>query len=571
MRLPLEAIRELQVVTSQFGAEFSRTTGAVVNAITRQGTNAFHGSAFAFVQDASLTQRDFFARQNALAKPDTTFQQYGFTLGGPIVKDKAHFFASVERVVIDDARTINIPSRRPPTPAPGFGVQYEYVTAEVDVHGNLNGTFVFRGNDPFNPADPRTYPERLNIRVPGPSILSMKAHHLGAFSQDKWKVGRRLTLSLGLRYDLEVIPFREQDNPRFPDPSDYPVDRNNLSPRVGFAFDRGATAGSSSAAATAGPSTRPTSSSSPPSSPRRLLGLVRGDLPDQQRRSRTLAGPAALGSAPGQRPHRRSRALSPSASRPARGCEHGHRRPRRPGPRVPYTDQPLPWVRAGAHGTLSVSVDYVHAFGRDQFIARDLNPGVRVAPHGRTVVRLDPTFVSPVYTGVEPLPTDYDALSSVVDRCSSTYRLRSPTRSRGRGNTSGSSRPTAHPRASEPFQYQDDMRLDLNEGPTDFDRPHNLVLGGSVVAPRTGGLTASTVVRDLSGTALHHPGHHVDTDRNGLLFDPLPTGNYSGIGPNSFTVATTAAATAAGGRTSSRPTRASGIVSPSAGGTSTVR
>jgi len=66
---------------------------------------------FAFLQDASLTPKDFFAKQNSLPKPDTTFQQYGFTLGGPMMRDKVHFFASVERLSIDDARTLNIPAR----------------------------------------------------------------------------------------------------------------------------------------------------------------------------------------------------------------------------------------------------------------------------------------------------------------------------------------------------------------------------------------------------------------------------------------------------------------------------
>ena len=84
-RTPLEAIQEFQVLTNQFDAEFGRTTGAVVNAITKQGTNSFHGSAFAFVQDASLTEKNYFVDKNNLAKPDTKFQQYGFTLGGPIV------------------------------------------------------------------------------------------------------------------------------------------------------------------------------------------------------------------------------------------------------------------------------------------------------------------------------------------------------------------------------------------------------------------------------------------------------------------------------------------------------
>ena len=110
-RTPLEAIQEFQVLTHQFDAEFGRTTGAVINAITKQGTNRFHGSAFAFFQDAALTEKDFFAKQNNLAKPDTKQTQYGGTLGGPIVRDKAHFFFSVERVMIDRGTTVNIPAR----------------------------------------------------------------------------------------------------------------------------------------------------------------------------------------------------------------------------------------------------------------------------------------------------------------------------------------------------------------------------------------------------------------------------------------------------------------------------
>src|SRR5688572_4188014 len=70
-RTPIEAIQEFQVLTHQFDAEFGRTTGAVINAITKQGTNRFSGSAFSFFQDAALTEKDYFAKQNNLAKPDT--------------------------------------------------------------------------------------------------------------------------------------------------------------------------------------------------------------------------------------------------------------------------------------------------------------------------------------------------------------------------------------------------------------------------------------------------------------------------------------------------------------------
>ena len=62
-RTPIEAIQEFQVITSQFDAEFGRTSGAVVNAVTKAGTNNLHGSAFGFFQDGSLTTKDFFAKQ----------------------------------------------------------------------------------------------------------------------------------------------------------------------------------------------------------------------------------------------------------------------------------------------------------------------------------------------------------------------------------------------------------------------------------------------------------------------------------------------------------------------------
>ena len=56
-----------------------------------------------------MTRRDFFVKQNGLTKPDTQLQTYRANLGGPIVRDKAHFFFNVERVMVDRANTITIP------------------------------------------------------------------------------------------------------------------------------------------------------------------------------------------------------------------------------------------------------------------------------------------------------------------------------------------------------------------------------------------------------------------------------------------------------------------------------
>src|SRR5688572_2904206 len=110
-RTPIEAIQEFQVITNQFDAEFGRTNGAVINAVTKQGTNNFRGSAFIFSQDAGMTEKDYFAKKNNLNKPDTSQMQWGGTIGGPVIKDRAHFFGSLERVTIDTGITVNVPAR----------------------------------------------------------------------------------------------------------------------------------------------------------------------------------------------------------------------------------------------------------------------------------------------------------------------------------------------------------------------------------------------------------------------------------------------------------------------------
>ena len=80
------------------------------------------------------------------------------------------------------------------------------------------------------------------------------------------------------------------------------------------------------------------------------------------------------------------------------------------------------------------------------------------------------------------------------------------------------------------------MRLDANQGPTDTDVRHNLVISGSATVPGTRGLLVAGVVRALSGRPFTVLDTNVDPDRNGVLFDPLPAGTYSGAGPNAVTV-----------------------------------
>ncbi len=90
------------------------------------------------------------------------------------------------------------------------------------------------------------------------------------------------------------------------------------------------------------------------------------------------------------------------------------------------------------------------------------------------------------------------------------------------------------------------MRLDQNEGPTDLDRPHNFVLSGAAVIPKTHGVIFSTVLRYLSGTMFTVQDTNFDNDQNAILLEPLPAGSYSGTGADAVTVEN------AGGRNGAR-------------------
>lgn len=99
------AIREFQVNTSSYSAEYGRSAGGVVNAVTKSGTNEFHGSGFYYQRNNKWGARNPQATRQALVngtftpvayKPEDVRHQYGGTIGGPIVKDKAFFFFSYD-------------------------------------------------------------------------------------------------------------------------------------------------------------------------------------------------------------------------------------------------------------------------------------------------------------------------------------------------------------------------------------------------------------------------------------------------------------------------------------------
>ena len=689
-RTAIESVQEFQVLTNQYDAEFGRATGAVINAVTKQGTNQFRGVVFGYFTNSKITAADYFARQSNLEKPKSNLKQWGGTIGGPIVRDKAHFFFSLERItespnrsfdyasrpdlnfstvehreawngmirvdhqinanntwafrylgetspqipiiqtrttqgttrgpagtasftdetdldqtivathttVLGNARVNTIrasatlehwyhgstcwrgqggenvadQSKCPPTlyqltfftqqspEAAGptdrnyqlqdvyswftrgnhefkVGTTYHYTILRRNVQTHMNGGFFFNTDLPFDRADPRTYPERFIFRVGGPYNLNMHSHTIEAFGQDKWRISPRATLSLGVRYDLEVTPVDESGNPLFKSAGDYPVDKNNLSPRFGFTYGLDS-AGKSVMRGGYGLFYG-----------RTLLGTVESFFANPKfGRSFEVLFPqdtADPGPSRGQFPTDPTlingpvinsayiNALYPSGTLLRNTADLTFDTP---GRKQPYTHQVTVGYERQLASTMSVSADYVRMVGRDMFLQRNLNPMIR-ANTSRTgpITRVDAfgvlgePYVSRVWLVENTGENLYDALNLQMEKRFSRYWS-------GRASYSlSSSRGTASAQADRNLlQVGTNLNLDKLRGPVSVDRRHILALSGRVEIPKTHGINLSGTVRYMSGAPFTIQDTNVDADRNGEAFDPLPAGTYSGTAPGAL-------------------------------------
>jgi Carboxypeptidase regulatory-like domain/TonB-dependent Receptor Plug Domain len=106
--LPVDAMQEFKVIANNYSAEFGHSTGGVVTMSTRSGTNQYHGSIFESLRNDVLDARNFFASE----KPPIRLNQFGGAFGGPIKKDRTHFFLSWEqtRQKTSDTVTSTVPT-----------------------------------------------------------------------------------------------------------------------------------------------------------------------------------------------------------------------------------------------------------------------------------------------------------------------------------------------------------------------------------------------------------------------------------------------------------------------------
>jgi outer membrane receptor protein involved in Fe transport len=110
--LGVEAIQEFSVLTSNYSAEYGKTSGGVVNAISRSGTNQFHGSVYEFLRNSALDASNFFDNANGVPKPPFRQNQFGVSAGGPIRKDRTFIFGDYEGIRQSEGTTVtaSVPS-----------------------------------------------------------------------------------------------------------------------------------------------------------------------------------------------------------------------------------------------------------------------------------------------------------------------------------------------------------------------------------------------------------------------------------------------------------------------------
>lgn len=113
VRVVLDNIEEYQVLANQYSAEYGGGAGAIINMVTRGGTNRFSGRVYSYFRDDQFNARNSFLPSSS-PKPEERTMQAGFALGGPIVRDRAHFYFTFERDEEDIAGLKRFPAAAAP-------------------------------------------------------------------------------------------------------------------------------------------------------------------------------------------------------------------------------------------------------------------------------------------------------------------------------------------------------------------------------------------------------------------------------------------------------------------------
>src|SRR6516162_795423 len=200
--VPLDSVQEFRISTSNFTAEYGRTGGGVVNVTTKSGTNQFHGSLYEFNRVSALSSNPYQNDANNIPKPGFTRNQFGYALGGPIVKNKLFFFSSTEwtRVRSDATNTqsiidpafLTLPAVSPATPA--FFSAYGKLVPGIQVLSKTNWQQANGGTcpAPLNCNDP--FGETIAYSTPGDSGAGAAQNTYSTANRVDWNISDKTTL-----------------------------------------------------------------------------------------------------------------------------------------------------------------------------------------------------------------------------------------------------------------------------------------------------------------------------------------------------------------------------------------
>jgi Carboxypeptidase regulatory-like domain/TonB-dependent Receptor Plug Domain len=141
-RVTLDTMAEYEVLTHHYSAEYGGSSGVVVNAVTRSGTNQLSGRAFYYYQDDDLNATNYFLKQDGRDNPESTSQVFGGSAGGPIVKNKAFWFGNLERTSNQEAANLNFPANAAP-----LAVSYSDTTDFTGWNTFMRGDYQVSGNN----------------------------------------------------------------------------------------------------------------------------------------------------------------------------------------------------------------------------------------------------------------------------------------------------------------------------------------------------------------------------------------------------------------------------------------
>ena len=163
----LESVAEFNIQTQQYKAEYGRSTGGVLSVVTKTGTNDFSGSVYGFFRDDSLNTETESEKNSGAGKQPYERQQYGASLGGPIARDRAHFFATYEKTDRETSYTIDTGGIFPDSDGSAVPIPFAdelgtaKITFDISAKQYLQVRYGFQENSDKYGASPLALPSSL--------------------------------------------------------------------------------------------------------------------------------------------------------------------------------------------------------------------------------------------------------------------------------------------------------------------------------------------------------------------------------------------------------------------------